>query len=76
MYIDFDCIDFHFNKYDYASLKECIFNALEIEDISDEYALQFWDDFPNNLKMECLFYGIDDTPTIEKMCDWLIKNKK
>ena len=55
MYIDFDCVDLHFDKHDYASLKECVFNALEKEVISDEYALQFWDELPYNLKKNVYF---------------------
>jgi hypothetical protein len=72
----FDLSKIELEQSDLDTLSDVIFNALDEEDLTNEQIIDYWNMFPDNLKLEALKWGIDDTPTKENMYLWLILNCK
>lgn len=64
------------DQSDLNTLHDVIFNALEIEDLTNEQLLEYWKLIPEHIKMDALKWGIDDTPTRNAIYVWLQKNYK
>lgn len=70
----FDLNNVEFDKCELDTLKEVIFNALNKFDLSDDEAISYWKMLPDEIKFDVCRYGINDTPTMDKMYLWLINN--
>lgn len=72
MKIDLNNIEF--DQDDLNSLHDTIFNALDLDILSNEQIIQYWNKFPDDIKLDAIKYGVRDTPTCDKMYVWLRKN--
>jgi hypothetical protein len=71
-----DLATIQFNQDDLNTLHEVIFNALDIEDLTNVQIMEYWNKFPDYIKFDALQYGVTDTPTKDNMYVWLQKNIK
>lgn len=61
---------------DLNTLHDVIYNALEIEDLTNEQILEYWNKIPDYIQYDALNWGVSDTPTREAIYKWLIENYK
>lgn len=59
---------------DLDTLHDVIFNALGLENLSNDKIMEFWIKFPEDIKLDAIKWGVSDTPTRDKMYVWLQKN--
>lgn len=69
-----DLSNIEFDQDDLNSLHDTIFNALDLNILSNEQIIQYWNKFPDDIKLDAIKYGVRDTPTRDKMYVWLRKN--
>lgn len=69
-----DLTKVEFDQDDLNTLHDVIFNALDKEDLTNEQIMEYWNVFPEYIKLDALKFGICDTPTRDKMYIWLEKN--
>ena len=74
--MEIDLNNVTFDKNDMDHLKDCIFNVLSEYNISNEEAMLYWKKLPDDIKFDALEYGISDTPTREKIYEWLSENRE
>jgi len=55
---------------------DTICNALDNVDLTRLQVLEYWNKLPDYIKLNCLIYGADDTPTRESMYVWFKENCK
>ena len=60
---------------DLDTLHDVIFNALGLDDLSNDKILEYWNKFPDDIKLDAIKWGISDTPTRDNMYGWLQKNE-
>jgi hypothetical protein len=61
---------------DLDSLHDTIFNAIEIEDLTNEQLIEFWEILPEDIQSEAMRWGLDDSVVRDNIYVWLQKNKK
>lgn len=71
-----DLTKVEFEQEDLDSLHDVILEALNIEDLDNEKIIEYWNMFPENIKLDAIKWGMRDTPTRDNMYDWLQKNVK
>lgn len=69
-------IEVEFTQSDFDSLHDVIFNALDIEGLTNEQIMNYWEMFPKNIKLDAIKWGVSDTPTRDNMYVWLQENRK
>lgn len=69
-----DLSNIEFDQDDLNSLHDTIFNALDLDILSNEQIIQYWNKIPDDIKLDAIKYGVSDTPTRDKMYVWLRKN--
>lgn len=55
------------DENDLVSFRDVIFNAFDKEDVSTEQLKEYWNNLPEDLRLDAIKYGVSDTPTREKM---------
>lgn len=60
-------------KDDCDALRSTIFDALELENLTDSDVLEYWNKIPKDIKSEAIHWGLYDTPTSESIYTWLIE---
>lgn len=70
----FDLSKINWDQEDLDTIHDVIFNALGKEDLTNEEIIEYWNRFPEDIKLDALKWGIGDTPTNDKMYVWLKKN--
>ena len=70
----FDLTKVEFDQNDLNTLHDVIFNALNEWDLTNEQIMEYWNMFPEDIKLDALKWGVGDTPTRDKMHEWLKKN--
>lgn len=60
---------------DLNTLQDIIFNALDIENLTNEQTMGYWNILPEHLKLDVFKYGITDTPTRENIYVWIKKTQ-
>ena len=70
----FDLTKIEFDQYDLNTLHDVIFSALGKEDLTNEQIMEYWNMFPEDIKLDALKWGVDDTPTRDNMYVWLKEN--
>ena len=63
------------DQKDLNTLHNIIFSALDIKDLTTEQLFDYWKMLPDDLKFDCLKWGINDTVVRENIYEWF-KNKK
>ena len=64
-----------FDKNDFNVLHDIILNALN-KNLNNEKIIEYWDNIPEDIKLDVLRWGLNDTLIKDKIYDWLISNKK
>ena len=64
------------DRNDLNTLHDVIFNALGKNDLTDKQIREHWSKLPEDIKLDALKWGIDDTPTKDNMYVWFQKNRK
>ena len=73
MKIDLNSIEF--SNDDIDSIHDVIINALDDkDDLNRDEILEYWKKFPEDIKLDALKWGINDTPTRDNMYEWLQEN--
>lgn len=69
-----DLTKIEFTQDDLNSLHDVIFNALDKDILTNEQIIEYWEMFPEHIKMDALKWGMSDSPTRDNMYVWLQKN--
>lgn len=72
--MEYDLSKVVLDQDDLNTIHDVIFNALDIEDLTNEQIIEYWNKFPDSIKLDVLKWGVRDTPTSDDMYDWLQKN--
>jgi hypothetical protein len=70
----FDLTKVEFDQDDLNTLHDVIFNALDKEGLTNEQIMEYWNMFPEDIKLDALKWGVSDTPTRDNMYVWIQKN--
>ena len=69
-----DLSKIEFDQDDLNTLHDVIFNALNVKDLTNKQIIEFWNNFPEDIKYDALKWCVNDTPTRDKMYLYLKKN--
>ena len=62
------------DRDDLDTLHDVIYNALD-KDVTDSEAIEYFDKFPESIKLDAQRWGVQDTPTRDTMYVWLQENR-
>ena len=71
-----DLTKVEFNNDDLMTIHDTLCNALNKIDLTIGQIIEYWNKLPEDIKLDCLKYGADDTPTRESMYVWFKENCK
>jgi hypothetical protein len=72
--MEFDLKSVVLDDNDLETLSELVFNALNIWDSNNDKLIEYWNALPDDIKLDTLKWGIDDTQTGDDICKWLRNN--
>jgi hypothetical protein len=51
-------------------------NALDLEDLTNEQVIEYWNKLPEEIQLKAAMYGTSDTEVRDDIYDWFVKNLK
>jgi len=66
-------IKIQFDRDDLDTLHDVIFNSLK-KDLIDEQVIEYWNKLPEDITLDAVKWGVDDTPTRDNMYRWFKEN--
>lgn len=72
--MEYDLSKVVLDQDDLNTIHDVIFNALDVEDLTSEQIIEYWNKFPDDIKLDAMKWGVSDTPTRDNMYVWLQKN--